>query len=279
MKINNFDGLGRIIYYEPEEFRRLISSDPLPERENDSIEGDYGFTKTHSYQEALDLLKYGDDESYKLLKKVRKENGIDEMENSLRKRKRVIQDVAGFQPIVPNAILGLPKSMLNSNYDLSRKKIVRIYFDAGIQWSVGANEMALAGAKIMSYIDTLEYNDYRVELYMGNTHHVGYSSSSVKNQGWIFPVKSASQPLNVRKLCFYFINPSFLRRIGFRVDEAESNLVDVTDDGYGNNSHIEERASLVFKSMGDDINYYGFDVMQDKEFTTNLEEVKEQLGI
>lgn len=277
MKFNEYEGLGRMIYYEPSEFHNILNRNPLPGRERASIEGDYGFTKTNSYKEALDLLKYGDDESYKLLKEVRKENGIDEMENSLRKRKRVIQDVAGFQPIVPNAILGLPKSMLNSNYDLSRKKIVRIFFDAGIQWTVSAKEMALAGAKIMSYIDTLEYNDYRVELYIGNTSHV--HSSSVNNQGWAVPIKAATQPLNIRKLSFYFINPSFLRRIGFRVDEAESQFVDVTNNGYGGNTHIKDRASMVFRAMGDDINYYGFDVMSGKEFTTDLEEVKEQLGI
>lgn len=276
MKVTREPNDSVFVYYEPAELISKLKQNPLPGRSDASMDGDYSFTHTHSYDEAFKLLRYGDDESYELLKEVRKENNIDEMENSVRKRKKLVQDVAGFQPIVPNAILGLPKSMLNSNYDLSRKKIVRIYFDASVHAGIQARTMALAGAKIMSYIDTLEYNDYRVELYIGDTSYVRGANEV---QGWGFPIKSSDQPLNIRKLSFYFINPSFLRRISFRVDEAEENLHDVTNSGYGAVDHTEERARMVFNALGDDINYYGLDVLNNKEFTTDLDEVKKQLGI
>ena len=278
MKVSNYTGEGRFIFYEMQDFINVLNRNPIPGRESASITGDRSFTGTNSYEEALRFMRFGDDESYKLLKQVRKENHIDEMENSIRKRKRLINDVAGFQPIVPNAILGLPKSMLNSNYDISKKKIVRIFFDATIRWSVSSREMALAGAKIMSYIDTLEYNDYRVELYIGNTDHLD-EGTEIPNQGWCVPIKSSDQSLNIRKLAFYFINPSFLRRIGFRISEAEENMVDTTHWDYGSTSNTEDRARMVFSALGDDINYYGFDVLADKEFTTDIDEIKEQMGI
>ncbi len=276
MKVTRKPDDSVFIYYEPSELFNKLKQPPLPGRRDVSMEDDYDFTHTNSYDEAFKLMRYGDDESYALLKEVRKENNIDEMENSVRKRKKLVQDVAGFQPIVPNAILGLPKSMINNNYDLSRKKIVRIFFDVSVSGFVQARTMALAGAKIMSYIDTLEYNDYRVELYIGDTSYV-YNKNQV--QGWGFPIKASDQPLNIRKLAFYFINPSFLRRISFRVAEAEETLWDVTHNGYGAADHTEDCARMVFNALGDDVNYYGLDVLNSKEFTTDLEEVKKQLGI
>ena len=247
MKVFNTKQKDVFVRYDSmREFDNALTSETIDGRGYQSHNGDQDFTGTSSFDESEKLRKYGDFESHKMLQTFKSKTDTF-IKDATGKRTRNFNDVMGYQPIVPNAIIGLPKAMINQRREVKKDKIVTLLWICDHPWHVSKDDIALKGAYTLSLIESLERNGYRVKVYAG-------SASKVRSQqGFFINLKRADRPLNTVKLAYYLVNPSFLRRTSFRISESEAALPDSTHDGYGRVSDREHVREILTSFIGKSI--------------------------
>lgn len=127
------------------------------------------------------------------------------------KRFKSFNDVAGFQPIVPNALLGLPKSMVNSSMTTIKTKVLDIYYDMTVSCGIESSDLIKAGQKMLGVILEMEAQGYRFNLYVTQDY---YDSSNGCDMVCV-KVKSANQPFDLKRMSFPTSHTAFFRGIGF----------------------------------------------------------------
>ena len=229
---------GALVQYESmREFdNQLLWENHIDGRDNASNSGDSSFCGTETFDEADELRKYGDRGSLEMMMKAKAvtDKAFEKLQGT---RAKNFNDVLGFQPIVPNAIIGLPQSMINQKRQPKKIRTIDVFVNASTVWYTSTEDIALRGAYTLSAIDALERSGYRVNLYIGKCS-IGSGNRVI---GFFMNIKQSDQPLNLMKVAYYIVNPSFLRRTGFRIMETEGNLPDVTS-GYGSTcDHDKQR--------------------------------------
>lgn len=127
------------------------------------------------------------------------------------KRFKTFNDVAGFAPIIPNAIMGLPNSMVNSAMKPIKTKVLDIYYEMTCPAYRNASELIKAGQKILGVIMELEAQGYRFNLYCVQ----GYYEKGNGCDMLCVKVKSANQPMDLKRMSFPIAHTAFFRGIGF----------------------------------------------------------------
>lgn len=219
--VNKDDGKDAIYYFEHfdslDEMTEAIKSRKLkPFYSNyDYNDLSYKFHGVETAKEAYELAKYGYDKPVKSLKEIL------DVRTKLTSKIAFEASVVGFAPIVPNAILGLPMAMISSRRAPIKSKIINIVYDGSVSCGVKTVQIEKAGAEMMSIIQKLESEGYRINLSVStNTlakggwiqkkdrykseNQTGYASFSVK-------VKDANQPLDVKRTAFAICHPAFVR--------------------------------------------------------------------
>lgn len=228
------DGGTEMIIYTPEELSEVLKRDTVPGRLSESLSrGDASWYGTGSFEEAEKLREYGDKESYSRIKKI-KLTADKIMADYNAKRLKYQNDVVGFQPVVANAIMGLPQSMVNVKTQKVKSKILNIVLNASMTGETPKEYLEVLGVVLLSGIEALELTGVGVNLYVGKVS--AHGSSRHNKTGFMVQLKRADEQLSTYKLSYYLGNASFLRRTGFRVHEVEDRLKDVTMDGYGSGS-------------------------------------------
>lgn len=131
--------------------------------------------------------------------------------NATSKRFKSYNDVAGYQPIVPNAIMGLPKAMINSSMMPIKTKVIDVYYEMTCSASTNSNDLIKAGQKMLGVIMELEAQGYRFNLYCTQ----GYYDSSLGCDMMCLKVKSANQPMDLKRMSFPIAHTAFFRGMGF----------------------------------------------------------------
>lgn len=242
------DFVGSIVEYSglPEYFKALEKPRVSGRRET-SDERDSGWSGSDNFQEAKDLMMGGDEYSHNTIMKLKSETDkyyIQDAKNKI----RTFNDVVGYTPNVPNAIMGLPQSMVNAKREPKKHKVVDIFVNRSRSGMTSTEQIEYEGALILSFLDALERDGYRVNLYVGKVNWLG---SKDRVNGHIVPIKRATEPLNIKKTAFYLIHPSYLRRIGFRIDEVEEQIEDTTHNGYGQVTNRETQHRFIHKHIND----------------------------
>lgn len=165
------------------------------------------FTGTASFDEADNLMKYGDDDNAKKIQ-LASANVKAKTTPGESNRNRLYSSPCGFLPIVPRVLSGVPENMHAIRKEAYKNtKIINIVYNVTAGYSVEADEIIEVSAKVASVIKTLEKNGYRVNLYLACV--CGVNSKTVcitvktKDSGQYFDTLRAAYPL---------VNPSFLRR-------------------------------------------------------------------
>lgn len=127
------------------------------------------------------------------------------------KRFKSFNDVAGYAPIIPNAIMGLPNSMVNSAMKPIKTKVLDVYYEMTVPAFRDAKELIKAGQKILGVILEMEAQGYRFNLYCTQ----GYYSSSRGCDMVCVKVKSANQPMDLKRMSFPIAHTAFFRGLGF----------------------------------------------------------------
>lgn len=126
------------------------------------------------------------------------------------KRVRFTQEPAGFSPIVPNAILGLPNSMINTHIKPIKTKVLDVYYETCVCCAVESSDLIKAGETLLSAIRELEAQGYRFNLYAVQDYYEEGSTDML-----CVRVKTASQPLDLKRVSFPIAHTAFFRGIGF----------------------------------------------------------------
>lgn len=168
-----------------------------------------------TYEELKDTLLYGWEEPLQEIKS----SFFKIKPNCKTFKSKSFNDIVGYGPIVPNAILGLPKSMINQTKKINNK-VISLVYDSSIPCIYKPADLVAFGKKITIGVKEIEAMGYRVELFVSNivSHKNIIGSSFVK-------IKEANQPIDLKKICFPLINPAMLRVLFF-------NQMDSIPDGY-----------------------------------------------
>jgi hypothetical protein len=206
------------------------------ENDEDELEWHGGMT----YEDALDKLENGDKELADEIDKVKVDSIITD-----KLTQKYLADIQGFIPHVPNAVLGLPQSMINIHYNRvnSNNKIINLVLDADCSCGVEADDYMKVSKLFFSVVDSIEQLGYRCSIY--------YSLASKFDKGkanWILKVKDSSEPFNRYKCAFILGSVAMFRRIGFRLTEClESGIADMC--GYGHVLDSSETLEMINNNM------------------------------
>lgn len=223
---------------------------------------------TENFDEAIDLLKYGDEE---LFKKIKEEKAKLEIKNNLgnsKSRLNYKNDVCGYIPNVPNYLKGCPINMINCNRNKLSHKIVNIFLNVRVGAFTNASDIIKIGSKYLTVIDLLEKTGYRCNLYSGvaNEEYGNYSFMLVR-------IKTDKEPLNLKKICFTIANASMQRRIKFRWMEVNDGDYDFTS-GYGQVADKQYTKDFITKALKDDIIVWDY---EDNNISKSIEQITQEL--
>jgi len=210
--------------------------------------GDKSFTMTKSWEEALHLFQYGYTDILDQIKTGMKENAKFQTPTM---RRKMTTSVQGFIPHVPNAILGLPNSMIDIKSEVKKVKAISLVYSICENANINASEFVKSGISVLSTVHALELRGIRVNLkimFYNAKHDIERALGTVD-------VKHFHEHLDLQKLCFPVAHPSMFRRIGFKWIETFPELKSKGWSwGYGSQMRSDE--VLALKDIWKDNEYY-----------------------
>ena len=143
---------------------------------------------------------------------------VDKMKSSvkftaggIKKRTQFFNSVEGFAPIVPNAIISLPNSMVTSRTKPIKTKVLDVYYEMTCSSGVESRDLIAAGTKLLSAIMEMEAQGYRFNLYVVQDYYAPGEGCDML----CLRVKTASQPFDLKRMSFTMAHTAFFRGIGF----------------------------------------------------------------
>lgn len=190
-------------------------------------EGSAGWTGTKDYETSMKLLAYGDKE---MLDKVNQAGVSDARAKVavMQKRKTFCASVVGAIPHIPNFVAGTPNSMIAVREVKTKKRVINLFYNAAFDSSVGTDAIINVAANVMSAIILIEASGVHVNLYAGCISRKDRQLVSA-----IVKLKDSGQRLDVLKLCYPMINPSWTRRQFIRYIDITPNVKEGFAVGHG----------------------------------------------
>ena len=192
-------------------FQRAINSRETEEFYKERMSSKVGskeFTNTESYEEAENLLSYGDK---KAVAKLVECNGKRMNET---KKNTIYNSPIGFVPNIPNYLSGRPDNMFAIKTQTYKScKVLNVCVNSAVSFKTGLKDIIAFNQKLLNVVYTLEKRGYRLNLYVGVVAE--YAKSG--NIGACFiKVKDSGKLLNVTSVAYPLCNASFLRRHFFK---------------------------------------------------------------
>ena len=202
---------------------------------NESITNSFKFTGTKSFEEAQELLKYGDkvnaDKIAATIRKIKAQGKGYETRNSL------YNSPCGFMPIVPKVLAGDPQNMLAIRKErYNSTKVLNVVYNITVSGGKKKELLFETAAKVANVIASLEKNGYRVNLYVCFSVRSTCDESSKAIS--IIKIKDSGKYLDTLRIAYPLVNPSFYRRHifgymerlkGFNLNSTYGKIVD--EDG------------------------------------------------
>lgn len=186
--------------------------------------GEYEFCKTKSLQEAKNFCKFGYHEDYDKL--VELKLILEKYIKMSSKKTKQYNFYVGYAPDVKAYLEGNPLSMLNKQ--TPKYKHIDIYYNVAILGNVSVNQIFNRGAITLCLVEILENMGFSVTLNIFTmskcADQVHYAKFNLKKNG---------ERLHLQKLYFPLCNPSFLRRLVFRLREQTPDITYPWVGGYG----------------------------------------------
>lgn len=175
-------------------------------RFDDKSQGSFGgWEGVKSYDEALDYMRNGYqptvDSMRDLFKVSRSGEGT---------RFAFQNQIAGFAPIVPLALKGVPNCMMNMTMKPIKAKVADIYYDMTASCSTSSDQIMDAGKTLLGTIIEMERQGYRFNLYCIQSYSETHDCDML-----VVKVKDARQPLDLKRISFPLTHTGFFRVVGF----------------------------------------------------------------
>lgn len=236
---------------------------------NDSREQNFGKARTASdrkwygstYEEAIEMLRYGWQDKEKVNRVMEKIGELEKMQET--QKMSFKNDIVGYAPIVPLAMLGVPQNMINCTRKPKKAKVINLVIDISVSCNVDSESILDWGAKMVSKVINLEKQGFRVRIDIIKTFID--TSYGTKAHVLKLPIKNENQPFDIQRMMFPIAHTAMGRRIGFdwyeRLPEAEQL------GGYGTPliHHTRERAEEIKRNILDTKNSYIIHRMEDIE--------------
>ena len=180
------------------------------------------FTMTSNFAEAEGLLRNGWTEK---LDEVRREMAAFEktlQQDASYEKKRPATSPVGFAPHVPNAVRGLPNSMIRTEQTPMKTKIVRIVYKMSMNAGWKADDIMKAGLLVLKFAHALEKKGLRVRIDVSPK----FSNGDKERVCALVCIKDWRQPLDLKKIAFPIAHPSMFRRFGFKWMETAPDIED-----------------------------------------------------
>lgn len=206
-----------------------------------SVKQSYSFTKTMSFEQATELMKDGWQEMAQKLT-----TRLNVLQKQIKPMQRSINtlSVAGYQPVVPLYLAGVPTDMVSKKMVTMKSKVINITKCITYSAYVTPDEIIEESIKALQAVKKIEAQGYRVNLAiaLGTETHDTRLVAKVK-------IKNANERLNNSKVAFPMVHPSMLRRLFFRYIETNPNTTSSFAIGYGCPTSYEDMC----KQFPDDI--------------------------
>lgn len=238
-----------------EEFYNYLCDTPFnnafKNNKKSSADNGFDFTKTYSFEEAVDLLHNG--WAY-MSEQLEKTLLTQKISTGNEFKTKSSYDVVGFQACVPRYLQGIPTNMINQKRVVSKQKTITINKSINYDASISTEQIIAESLKVLKIVKKIESQGIRVNL---NVILGTYKDVSIFCK---VRVKNAGERLNVSKLAFCLVHPSMLRRIFFRFIEVYPYATSQFVIGYGipvSNARMLEKCKgeyLFPAFISDDIN-------------------------
>lgn len=213
------------------EFYKYLCDTPFNEafrwEHHQSVSGSYRFTQTNDFDEAVNLMKDGWSD---MAKKLNAKLQVNEKQNAMVNKRKMVNSVAGFQPIVPLYLAGVPTNMVSQKMVPVKQKIINITKSVSYSAFVSTETIIEESVKAMQIVKKLEAMGYRVNL------SIALGSKESDGEVEVYAkvcIKHANEKLNISKLAFPLVHPSMLRRLFFRYIEVCPDVTRSFVPGYG----------------------------------------------
>lgn len=208
----------------------------------ESITNDYEFTKTHSYEEAVELCKYGYHEKYNELINLKLQ--LEKYIKITFSKNMQYNDYIGYVPDVKAYLEGNPLSMLNKINPLKKK--IDIYFNTSYNWFTTNDQIYNRGAITLVLVEMLENLGYSVDLHL---FELVKKNSQLYYANYI--LKNECERMNIQKLYFPMCHPSWLRRLYFRCLEGTPDINAAWGIDYGQPQGIDMARKIIDLNKND----------------------------
>ena len=241
MRANQITDKTEVVEYDSlHEFYEYLIHTPFNDAfcwaKHSSVDGDYYFTKTRDFSEAVELFKNGwSDMATKLVQKLKV---IESKTEPTMKPKNVL-GVAGYQAIVPLYLQGVPNNMVTKKMTPVKQKVITLNKSIDYNGCVSADQIIEESIKAMQIIKKLEAQGYRCNLNIV----IGSSEPDIKLYVKV-RIKSANEKMNISKLAFPLVHPSMLRRLFFRFIEVYPHVTKSFVSGYGKPATSDEMREI-----------------------------------
>ena len=241
MKVNQITNKTEVIEYDSlHEFYEYLIHTPFNEAfcwaRHSSVDGDYYFTKTKDFSEAVELFKNGwSDMATKLVQKLKV---IENKTEPTMKPKNVL-GVAGYQAIVPLYLQGVPNNMVTKKMTPVKQKVITVNKSIDYSCGISTDKIIEESIKAMQIIKKLEAQGYRCNLNL-----VLGATADEKQFVVKIRIKSANEKMNISKLAFPLVHPSMLRRLFFRFIEVYPHVTNSFVYGYGSPATSNEMRNI-----------------------------------
>ena len=266
MKLSKINSNGYKIYMEEynsiSEFVQTINSRPQnPEiTSKQSENGNYNFTGTNDYNEAENLLLHGWTEESEKLNKLLK------LKLANTKSVKNTYDVAGFQCSVPRYLQGIPTNMINQKVVTKKQKIITITKSVSYSFYVSKEKIEDESIKVLQLVNSLENQGCRVILNVMIISKKGDIIIANKVR-----IKNANERLNLSKVSFPLVHPSYLRRVNLRWIERFEYTTKAYNECYGSPMRFSDFCEILGKSKNE--NEYFAESMYSRKDTLTLEDL------
>lgn len=197
----------------------IRENDPMPVNvENGRVfsqSGNYASTGTENYAEADKMITSGYPEGLKALKAVTADK------TPKRASYDVYKSQIGFLPSVGDVVAGNPVNMYNIRKSVrATTKVVDVVIDNNYGCDATTEEIERNAVEITTAVLRLEKSGYRVGL------HILYGGVHYKDDDTYFIVtlKKSNQKIDLHRLSYPMLHPSFFRRHGFAIFERLNKL-------------------------------------------------------
>ena len=192
---------------------------------------DYGWYKTKSYEEALNYCLSGDAKSIELFNSKNKEVSL--MFPKLSQKRNIVYDYYGHRPSVNRYLTSNPRCM----YRLDRNEyynVIDVYYNVSALGSASGNQMFNRGVATINLIRLLEGLGYRVRLnFLSLARDTAVWENNREYFYFSMNLKRPEEKISPAICYFPMCNPSFSRRIIFRLRECTDFKITEWGSGYG----------------------------------------------